>query len=343
MTQREIEMKATPEEKRKNNLIRRWKIIQGIRQYFLGQNFVEVETPYLVPSPGMEPHLSALELYCTHADGSRIKKYLHTSPEYGMKKLLGQGWEKIFQVCRVFRDGEVSHTHQIEFTMLEWYRAHADYKKIMEDCEGLLRYLSEEVLGVQELSYQARKINLSPSFERLRVARAMSLYGGIDVEKNCNSASLLEEARDRGYRFDPNETYSFDDVFFKIFLEAVEPRLGYPHPTLLHDYPASMAALARLKPRNPFWAERFELYIAGLELANAFSELNDPVEQRKRFAEEQRLRAKLGKPVYPIDEELIQALSRMPPSAGIALGVDRLVMLFCDARTIQEVLAFPSI
>jgi lysyl-tRNA synthetase class 2 len=343
MTQREIKMEATPEEKRKNNLIRRWGIIQGIRQYFLAQNFVEVETPYLVPSPGMEPHLSALELYCTHADGTRIKRYLHTSPEYGMKKLLGQGWEKIFQVCRVFRDGEVSPTHQIEFTMLEWYRAHADYKKIMEDCESLLRYLSEEVLGVQELSYQARRIILSPPFDRLSVARAMSLYGRIDVEKNCDDASLLAEARDRGYRFGPDETYSFDDVFFKIFLEAVEPRLGWPRPTILHDYPARMAALARLKPHSPLWAERFELYIAGLELANAFSELNDPVEQRKRFEEEQRLRAKLGKPVYPLDEELLRALSRMPPSAGIALGVDRLVMLFCDARTIQEVLAFPGI
>jgi lysyl-tRNA synthetase class 2 len=331
------------EEKRKNNLIRRWKIIQGIRQYFLGQNFVEVETPYLVPSPGMEPHLSALELYCTDADGSQTKKYLHTSPEYAMKKLLGQGWEKIFQVCRVFRDGEVSHTHQIEFTMLEWYRAYADYKKIIEDCEGLLSYLAAEVLGVPELSYQARKINLSPPFERLSVARAMSIYGEIDVEKNRDGASLLEEARSRGYRFDRKETYSFDDVFFKIFLEAVEPRLGHPKPTILYDYPASMAALARRKPGNPCWAERFELYIAGLELANAFSELNDPVEQRERFEKEQRLRAQLGKPVYPIDEELLRALSQMPPSAGIALGVDRLVMLFCDVPTIQEVLAFPEI
>ncbi len=330
-------------EKWKNNLIRRWEIIQGIRQYFLGQNFLEVETPYLVPSPGMEPHLSALELYCTHVDGSRIKKYLHTSPEYAMKKLLGQGWEKIFQICRVFRDEEVSATHQIEFTMLEWYRAGADYQTIMEDCEGLLRFLSEEVLGARELSYQARRISLSPPFERLSVARAMSVYGGIDVEKNCTGASLLKEARAKGYRFDPKESYSFDDVFFKIFLEVVEPRLGDPKPTILHDYPASMAALARLKPHNPFWAERFELYIAGLELANAFSELNDPVEQRKRFEEEQRLRVKLRKPVYPIDEELLQALSRMPPSAGIALGVDRLIMLFCDARTIQEVQAFPGI
>jgi lysyl-tRNA synthetase class 2 len=331
------------EEKRKHNLIRRWKIIQGIRQYFIAQDFVEVETPYLVPSPGMEPHLSALELYCTHADGRQSRRYLHTSPEYAMKKLLGQGWKKIFQVCRVFRDGEVGPAHEIEFTMLEWYRAHADYQKIMKDCESLLSYLSEEVLGVQEFSYQGRRINLSPPFERLSVARAMSLYGGIDVEKNGDGDSLLEEARGRGYRFGPKETYSFEDVFFKVFLEAVEPRLGWPKPTILQDYPARMAALARLKPCDPLWAERFELYIAGLELANAFSELNDPVEQRKRFQEEQNFRAQLGKPVYPIDEELLQALSRMPPSAGIALGVDRLAMLFCDAPAIQEVLAFPGI
>jgi lysyl-tRNA synthetase class 2 len=329
------------EEKRKNNLIRRWKVIQGVRQYFFEQGFVEVETPYLVPSPGMEPHLSALELYCTYPNGERSKKYLHTSPEYCMKKLLAQGWEKIFQVCRVFRDGEVSGTHQIEFTLLEWYRANATYQKIMEDCEGLLGYLSEKVLGAQILSYQGKTIQLTPPFERLSVAQAMRLYGKIDAEKNRDGVSLLEEARFRGYRFDQAETYSFDDVFFKVFLEAVEPCLGFPKPTILYEYPASMAALARLKPGNSLWAERFELYIAGLELANAFSELNDPTEQRKRFDEEQKLRDRLGKPVYPIDEELLQALAQMPPAAGIALGVDRLIMLFCDAHTIQEVLTFP--
>jgi len=331
------------EEKLKDNLLRRWKIIQGIRQYFLKQDFVEIETPYLVSSPGMEPHLSALELYCTHPDGGKAKKFLHTSPEYAMKKLLGQGWERIFQICRVFRDEEVSETHQIEFTMLEWYRAHADYWRIMEDCEGLINYLSGEVLGICELSYQGKMVNLAPPFQRLSVARAMSLHGGVDVERNRDGTALLAEARSRGYQFAREEIYSFDEVFFKIFLEAVEPKLGFPHPTILYDYPASMAALARLKPGNPLWAERFELYIGGLELANAFSELNDPREQRKRFETEQRLRAVLDKPIYPIDEDLLQALSRMPPAAGIALGVDRLVMLFCDAPTIQEVLAFSMI
>lgn len=329
--------------KKKNNLILRCKIIQGIRQYFLDQGFVEIETPYLVASPGMEPHLSALELYCTYPNDTRGKKYLHTSPEYSMKKLLGQGWERIFQICRVFRDEEISETHQIEFTMLEWYRAQADYQKIMEDCEGLLTFLSEKVLGEEQISYQGKGVNLSSPFDRLSVARAMSLYGGVDIEKNRDGLALLEEAQARGYRFDRSATYSYDDVFFKVFLESVEPRLGFPKPTILYDYPASMAALARLKPGNPFWAERFELFVAGLELANAFSELTDPAEQRRRFEEEQRLRAQLGKPVYPIDEELLEALFKMPPSAGIALGVDRLIMLFCDAPTIQEVLAFPWI
>lgn len=329
------------EKKRQDNLIRRGKIIQGIRQFFLEQEFTEIETPALVSSPGMEPHLSALELYCTLPEGGRIKKYLHTSPEYCMKKLLGCGWEKIFQICRVFRDGEVGNHHQIEFTMLEWYRAHADYRKIMEDCEGLVHYLSTKVMGMDEWSYGGAKVGFHLPFERLSVTQAMRLYGGVDIEKNSDSASLLEEARSQGYHFDPGGTYTFDEVFFKVFLEAVEPRLGFPKPAMLYDYPASMAALARLKPDQPIWAERFELYIAGLELGNAFSELNDPEEQRRRFEEEQRLRAKLGKPVYPMDEELLQSLSRMPPSAGIALGVDRLVMIFCDAQSIQEVLAFP--
>jgi len=328
-------------ERHKNNLTRRGKILQGIRQYFLKEGFIEIETPYLVPSPGMEPHLSALELQMTRPDGEKKRMYLHTSPEYCMKKLLGQGWEKIFQICRVFRDEEISSTHQIEFTMLEWYRAHADYRRIMEDCEGLLDHLSREIFGEPAISYQGKRIDLSPPAERLSVCRAMQVYGGLDIEKNWDRDSLLEEAKSRGYVFEEEETYSFDDIFFKVFLEAVEPRLGIPKPTILYDYPASMAALARLKPENPLWAERFELYVAGLEIANAFSELIDPAEQRKRFESEQRLRAVLGKPLYPIDEDLLQALSHMPPSAGIALGVDRLVMLFCDAPTIQEVLAFP--
>jgi len=330
------------EEGRKSNLLRRAKIIQEIRRFFHEREFVEMETPTLVDSPGMEPHLSALELYCTLPDGTRKKKFLHTSPEYGMKKLLAAGWEKIYQICRVFRDGEVSDTHQIEFTMLEWYRVHADYRKIMEDCEELIGHLAERVLERNEISYQGKKINLTSPFQRMSVARAMSLYGGVDIEKNRDVHSLLEEARSREYHFDPDEIYSYDDIFFKVFLEAVEPALGFPTPTILYDYPSSMAALARLKADNPFWAERFELYAAGLELANAFSELNDPAEQRTRFEEEQKLRAKLGKPVYPIDEDLLRALSRMPPSAGIALGIDRLVMLFCDAPSIQEVLAFPA-
>jgi lysyl-tRNA synthetase class 2 len=326
--------------KRKKNLILRGKIIQAIRRYFLEEGFVEVETPCLVPSPGMEPHLAALELQVHPLGGTGRKMYLHTSPEYSMKKLLGEGWDKIFQVCRVFRDEECSDTHQVEFTMLEWYRANADYRKIMGDCEGLLPYLSREILGGPELAYGEKKIDLTPPVERLSVSRAMLMYGGVDIEKNCDGTSLLKEARSKGYRFDPGGIYSFDDIFFKVFLEAVEPRLGNSRPTILYDYPAGMAALARLKPENPLWAERFELYIAGLELANAFSELVDPSEQRRRFEHEQRLRMVLGRPIYPLDEELLAALPHMPPSAGIAIGVDRLVMLFCDAPRIQEVLAF---
>jgi len=317
-------------------------ILRGIREFFREEGFVEVETPCLVPAPGLEPHLNALEVSCSVAQGRSQKRYLHTSPEYCMKKLLGQGWEKIFQVCHVFRDGELSDTHQIEFTMLEWYRAGVDYRKIMEDCEGLLSYLAGKVLGIRDLSYQGKEVTLSPPFERLTVVESMRKYGRVDIEKNYQASSLLEAARFEGYRFDPEEEYSFDDVFFKIFLEAVEPRLGSPRPTILYDYPASMAALARLKPGNPKVAERFELYAAGLELANAFSELNDPREQRRRFEEEQSLRKKMGRPIYPIDEELLQALSQMPPSGGIALGVDRLVMLLCGAPSIQDVVAFPE-
>ena len=330
------------EEGKKRNLQRRALILQGIREFFQEGGFVEVDTPCLVPAPGLEPHLNALEVHCSTPQGRIQKRYLHTSPEYCMKKLLGQGWEKIFQVCRVFRDGELSNTHQVEFTMLEWYRTRADYGKIMEDCEGLLSYLAERVPGSRDFFYRGKEVSFSPPFERLTVLEAIKKYAGMDIEKHGDASSLLEAARLRGYRFAPRGEYSFDDVFFKIFLEVVEPRLGLPRPTILYEYPASMAALARLKPGNPGVAERFELYAAGLELANAFSELNDPLEQRRRFEEEQRLRRKMGRPVYPIDEELLKALARMPPSAGIALGVDRLVMLLCGAASIREVVAFPE-
>jgi len=327
-------------EKRRQNLILRAKIIQGIRQFFIDQGFIEVETPYLVPSPGMEPHLSALEVFCTRPNGEKFKRYLHTSPEYAMKKLLGEGWDKIFQICRVFRDEEISASHQIEFTMLEWYRTKADYFQIMEDCENLIAYLGQKILGRPNFSYQGIRLDFTPPFRRLRVAEAMRFYGQVDIEKNRDKESLFQEALRKGYSCGPQEEYSYDDIFFKIFLDKVEPNLGFPKPTILYDYPAHMAALARLKPNNPLWAERFELYIAGLELANAFSELVDPEEQRRRFIEEQKLRARMGKPVYPIDEELLQALAHLPSAAGIALGIDRLLMIFCDTSKIQDVLAF---
>lgn len=325
----------------KNNLLRRFQIIQNIRQFFVEEGFVEIETPAIVSSPGLEPHLSALEVICTSPEGARHKRYLHTSPEYCMKKLLGEGWKKIFQICRVFRDGEISKTHQIEFTMLEWYRAQEDYTKIMQDCEKLIDFLAQNILGSYESGYQNTRIALSPPFERITVSQAMRIYGGVDIEKNQDPSSLLQEAESKGYRFGRPQNYSFDEIFFKIFLEKVEPRLGNPRPTILYEYPSGMAALARLKPENPLRAERFELYISGLEIANAFSELNDPIEQRRRFSEEQKMRARLGRPVYPIDEDLLKALEKMPPSAGIALGLDRLIMLFCDAASIEEVIAFP--
>ncbi len=328
------------EERRQKHLLLRARIIQGIRQFFIDQGFVEIETPYLVSSPGMEPHLAALEVFCTRPNGQKLRRYLHTSPEYAMKKLLGEGWDKIFQICRVFRDEEISTTHQIEFTMLEWYRTHADYFQIMADCEHLINFLSQNILGQNYLSYQGVPIDLTPPFQRLRVAEAMRTYGQVDIEKNRDVDSLLGEALSKGYSFNALKAYSYDELFFKIFLSKVEPNLGFPKPTFLYEYPASMAALARLKPENPLWAERFELYIAGVELANAFSELTDPEEQRQRFIEEQKLRASMGKPVYPIDEELLQALAHLPPSAGIALGIDRLVMVFCDTNKIQDVLAF---
>ena len=247
--------------------------------------------------------------------------YLITSPEYSHKKLLAAGFENIFEITRAFRAGEhFGGLHNPEFTMIEWYRTNADYTAIMDDVEKLVQYVAGQISPEQ-----ARRVE--GPWERLTVAEAFQKYTNVN----------LDEVRD-------------DTEFFKIFLTHIEPKLGQERPTILYEYPARMAALARIvaKPRSTsglateYIAERFEVYIAGMELGNAFSELNDAQEQRRRFMEEQKLRKELGKEVIPIDEDFLDAIGNMPPSAGIALGVDRLVMLLTGAKNIEEVLTFPA-
>ncbi len=319
------------------NLRVRARVLSTIRHTLNTAGFLEVETPLLVHCAGMEPHLTAFETACTEGGKTR-RLYLPTSPEYAMKRLLAAGFERIFQISKAFRNGEVGPMHNPEFTILEWYRAYADYEAIMADAETLIHRLVCDITGGPLLHYQGRTVDVTPPWERISVREAVSRYAGVDLNP---PEAFIHKARSRGHTsVHPDDPYEV--AFFKVFLDAVEAHLGRTRPTFLVDYPASMAALAKRKPDCPDLAERFEIYIGGVELANAFTELNDPHEQRARLEAEAEARRAEHNPVYPIDEQFLAALEAgIPPAGGIALGVDRLVMLLTDAATIREVIAFP--
>ncbi|MCC7049006.1 MAG: EF-P lysine aminoacylase GenX [Alphaproteobacteria bacterium] len=328
---------------RRANLVRRAQVVATIRAFFAGEGFVEVETPALQVSPGIEPYLNAFATRIDGARGGAGTLHLHTSPEYAMKKLLVAGEPRIFQLARCYRNAERGPTHHPEFTMLEWYRAGATYRAIMADCESILR-----AAAGPDGTYRwgGRTADPHRPWQYLTVAEAFLAHAGIDLLATApdpsrpDAAALGREARRIGVRVDDGD--GWDDVFFRVFLERIEPRLGHPVPTILYDYPVGMAALSRVKPDDPRLAERFELYVCGLELANAFGELTDAAEQRRRFlSDQQARRARVGH-AYPIDEDFLAALEHgMPEASGIALGVDRLVMLATGAKDIADVLWAP--
>jgi lysyl-tRNA synthetase class 2 len=307
---------------------------RAVRDHLASLGYQEVETPLLVPAPGMEPHIRAFEVPFVPETGLGRPRtlYLHSSPEYAMKRLLADGAGPIFQICKVFRNGEVSRSHNPEFTMLELYRPGGDYRAIMDDLESTLA-AAASALGQPEPFGQR-------PYERLTVREALLRETGIDLRDAPDAARLSRAARAVGVRTEPGD--GFDDIFFRLFLERVEPDLGGDRPVFLIDYPASMAALARLSPQDPSVAERFELYARGLELANGFSELTDAAEQRRRLEEERAFRVAHGRPGYPLDEAFLEAVGRMPPSGGVALGIDRVLMLMLGAERIEDVLLFPA-
>ena len=332
-----------PDRKQLSAATARQAMYAALRRFFAAAGFAEVETPLLVPAPGMEPHIPAFEVaFRPEMDvGSPRTLYLHTSPEYAMKRLLADGMGPIFQLCKVFRNGEVSPSHNPEFTMLELYRPNADYTHIMEDLEEALA----EVEGACGVSGPFSR----RPYERLTVHDAVMRHAGVNLRACPDAPSLAAAATRMGARMPPGAgELSFDDVFFHLFLQKVERGLGHERPTYLIEYPASMASLSRLKPcepgepGGPQVAERVELYAKGLELANGFSELTDPVEQRSRLLEEQAFRRSAGRTVYPLDERFLDAVGRMPPSAGIAVGLDRILMLLMGVESITEVLLFPA-
>lgn len=325
--------------------------------WFNYQGFDEVETPALQTSPGLEPHLAAFETellpaghYGMAQDGAtQVGRpvYLHTSPEFAMKKLLAAGMERIWQLCPVYRNAEGSATHSPEFRMLEWYRARASYTDLMDDCEEMIAAIAR-TCGTEDLVRGERRAAACMPFRRLRVADAFLEYCGHNltatVAENPSAppvGPLLDCAARLGVRTAQDD--SFDDVFFRLMDDRIEPNLGDGVPCLLYDYPVSMAALSRPKPEDPLWAERVELYVCGVELANGFGELTDAAEQRRRFEADMAIKERLYGHRYPIDEDFIAAVAAMPPAAGMALGFDRLVMLLTGAERIEDVLWAPVV
>lgn len=317
-------------------LEQRAECVQIIRGFFQGRGYLEVSTPILRRRASMEPHLVSFETALCLPNGEREQLYMHTSPEYGMKALLGEHGRSIFQIARVFRNEERSATHNHEFDMIEWYRVGEDYHFLMDETEALVRAVVSQRGANGCVRWRGYEVDVSAPFERLSVHEAFARYAGVDLDRCPDAASLRAAARAVGC--EGGDDWGWDDVFHLLLLERVEPHLGMHRGTFLYDYPAELAALAKVR-RDPARAvaERAELYLCGLELSNGFTELTDPVEQRARFIAEQSARAALRRPVHAIDEELLSALAQMPECTGNALGLDRLLMLTLGCEHISGV------
>lgn len=314
------------------------KVTKAIRRFFDGQDFEEVETPILQICPVMDTHIRAFATDLKGVDGAIERQlYLHTSPEFAMKKLLVAGMERIYQICHVFRNAELSSRHSPEFTILEWYRAGANYKDIMQDCEELLRACLSS-LGQEEFVYQSHRCNPFKEWKYLSVCEAFQEYASIELECYLEDIEAFKAViAEKGMHVAVDDAW--DDLFFRVMMEKIEPFLGMDSPTILYDYPVCMASLSKRKEEDPRFAERFELYVCGVELANAFSELTDPKEQAQRFSAEMDMKEKLYGERYPVDDDFLEALEYgLPPSGGIALGIDRLVMLCSGRDNIEDVL-----
>ena len=318
-------------------LLVRNRILAATRTWFARRRFLEVDVPALAVSPGNEAHLHAFATDLIANDGSHHRRYLHTSPEFACKKLLAAGETRIFSLGHVFRNRERTATHAPEFTMLEWYRANAEYRAIIDDTLALLR-LAAETSGHSLWHWRDRACEVHTEAEWLTVNDAFLRHAGVDLLATLDPGGRPDRdalARVSPVAFAAGESWS--DIFSRILVEKVEPHLGNHHVTVLYEYPACEAALARTCAHDARVAERFELYACGVELANGFGELTDPVEQRRRFVEEMDIKERIYGERYPIDEELLAALALMPPAAGVALGMDRVIMLAAGATRIDQV------
>ena len=350
-------------DRRRQLLLKRSQALSSIRRYFAQHDFLEIEAPLLVPSPGLELHLQGFSV--EDAQKAQPPRYLITSPEYQLKRLLVSGLRRIYSLGKVFRSGEAGPHHNPEFTMLEWYRGYEDWRAVAQDVASLSAQLATELHGSPrfvrstvpstEHPSGSQIIDLSLPWREQTVREAVLAHSGLDVRGDETPSELASKLQAGGYRV-PQPTliddkgqpfWAWDDLFFSVFLDHVEPKLCAPDPDGVHrplilcDWPSPLCALARRKPGSPHVVERFEAYIAGLELCNGFGELCDPDEQRQRFVHDLKERKRRGLPEYPIDERFLSALAEgMPPSGGVALGVDRLLMLLLDASHIRQVLPF---
>jgi lysyl-tRNA synthetase class 2 len=319
-------------------LIARNRIVAELRRYFEDRGFVSVEGAILQVSPGNEAHLHGFATELIGPDGARAPRYLHTSPEFALKKLLAAGERKIVDFARVFRNRERGPLHAPEFTMIEWYRAEEPYEAVMSDAAALLAEAAKTA-GTNRLAWRDRTADPFAEPERLTVAEAFDKFAGIDllatIDAGADRVRLAEMATSRGIRLAADDSWS--DIFSRVLVEKIEPNLGIGRPTILYEYPVVEAALARQKSGDARVAERFELYACGVELANGFGELTDASEQRRRFAAEMDEKERVHGERYPLDEDFLAALAKMPEASGVALGLDRLVMLATGAPHIDLV------
>ncbi len=311
-----------------------------VRRWFDAKGFVEVQPATLQASPGNETYLHGFRTALILPDGSPHEAYLHTSPEFAMKKLLTAGERQIFALSTVFRNRERTALHAPEFVMLEWYRAYAPLECLIDDCVAIIA-LAAHAAGAETFVHRGREASPFDPPERLTVRDAFRRYAGIDIYDSLpviggtDTETLARQAKDSGVRIAPEDDWS--DIFSRLLSERVEPNLGLGRLTVLHAYPASEAALARVNPDDPRVAERFELYCCGVEVANAFHELRDPDEQRRRFAADMEEQKRIFGTSYPIDEDFLAALADMPDASGAALGFDRLIMLATGAERVESV------
>ena len=325
-------------------LIARSRIVAALRGWFLAQDFLEVETAALQVSPGNETHLHAFATALLAPGGASVTRYLRTSPEFACKKLISAGEPRIVEFARVFRNRERGALHAPEFTMLEWYRAQAPYEALMNDCAAIMAAAAMAV-AARQFTFRGRAVDPFAPPERLTVSEAFARHAGIDLPacltaQGADRVAFAAAASAAGIRLAADDNWG--DIFSRVLVERIEPRLGLGRATVLYEYPAAISALARPKASDPRWAERFELYVCGVELANGFGELNDAVEQRRRLAAEMAEKERIYGERYPLDEDFLAALAEMPQACGVALGLDRLVMLATGAPHIDHVMWTPS-